>query len=237
MSSDSTIAAAVERQMRNWELSRRQGLEAEAARAERDDVADFITISRRVGSTGGLISQMLGKRLGWPVFDREILHHMANDDAVRTRLYEKMDERDTGWIESVLRWLLQGEFRREDYFVRLSETVLALARQGPAIFLGRGVDLILPRERGLRVRLTASEESRVAEYAEQRDLDEKAALAEMKRIETDREAYLRHHFNIDPSDPMRFDVVVNLDRFSTDDVIEMIVAAARLRGVQSGTGS
>lgn len=233
MSSDSTIAAAVERQMRNWELSRLQRLAAEKTPEKRDEVAEFVTISRRVGSTGGLISQMLGKRLGWPVFDREILQHMAGDDDVRTRLYEKMDERDTSWIESALRWLLQGEFRKEDYFVRLSETVLALARQGPAIFLGRGADLVLPRERGLRVRLIASEETRVAAYAQQHGLDEKAARAEMRRIDADREIFIRNHFDIDPDEPTRFDMLLNLDRFSTEDVLELIATALGRRGVEA----
>lgn len=233
MSADSTIAAAVEKQMRNWELSRQQRVEVRKTPEKTPEAADFVTISRRVGIAGVAIAQKLGERLGWPVFHKEILQHMAEDDDVRQRLYEKMDERDTNWIESVLRWLLQGEFRKEDYFVRLSETVLALARQGPAIFLGRGVDLILPRERGLRVWLFASEDTRVGEYARQRGLDKKMARAEMRRIDADREVFIRNQFNVDPADPTRFDVLLNLDRFGPDDVIEMIVATLGRRGVEA----
>jgi cytidylate kinase len=156
---------------------------------------------------------------------------MAGDDQVRARLYEKMDERDTSWLESVLRWLLQGEFRKEDYFHRLSETVLALARQGPAIFLGRGMDFILPQDRGLRVRLLAPEETCIREYARQNQCDEKSAQARIERIERERAEFIRQCFGKTKADPLRFDLILNLGRVSQDDAVELIVKALRLRGV------
>jgi cytidylate kinase len=232
MPADSTVAKLVEKQMRNWEIARQQRLEHERDRQKRQ-VADFITISRAVGSAGGQVAQRLAERLGWPLFDKEILQHMAGDDHVRARLYEKMDERDTGWLESVLRWLLQGEFRKEDYFHRLSEAVLALSRQGPAIFLGRGVDLILPQKRGLRVRLVAPEEDRIREYARQNQCAEDAARAQIARIEHERAEFVRRCFGKATADPTRFDLLINLGRFSQADAVELILAALRLRAGSS----
>jgi cytidylate kinase len=228
MPADSTIAKLVEKQMRNWEIAQQQRLEIEERRQDME-VEDFITISRAVGSAGNQVAQRLAERLGWPLFDKEILQHMAGDDRVRARLYEKMDERDTNWLESVLRWLLHGEFRTEDYFHRLSETVLALARQGPAIFLGRGADLILPPSRGLRVRLVAPEAQRVREYARQNQCDEKTAATQIERIERDRAEYIRQCFGKAKTDPTRFDVVLNLGRVSQSDAVELILTALRLR--------
>ena len=230
MSQDSTIAKLIERQMRNWEIARQQRPRADQDQPERQ-VADFVTISREVASGGYAVADLLGKRLNWPVFDKEILQHMAGDDALRRRLYENLDERDTNWLESVLRWLLQGDFRKEDYFHRLSETVLALTRQGPAIFLGRGADLILPQDRGLRVRLFAPQDLRIREFARRQKCDEKAAQAQIKRIRLDREIFIRNHFHQgEPHDPTRFDVHLNLGRLTHADAVELIVAALRLRG-------
>jgi len=230
---DSDISKLVEKQMRNWEITQQQRLEIEKRGAEKE-VEDFVTISRAVGSRGTEVARRLAQRLGWPLFDKEILQHMAGDDQVRARLYEEMDERDTSWLESVLRWLLKGEFRKEDYFHRLSETVLAIARQGPAIFLGRGVDFILPQDRGLRVRFLAPEESRVREYARQNQCDEKVARGRIARIEHERSEFIRRFFGKTKADPLRFDLILNLGRVSQDDAVELIVTALRLRGVAFG---
>jgi cytidylate kinase len=159
---------------------------------------------------------------------------MAGDDQVRTRLYEKMDERDTNWLESMIRNLLQGEYRKEDYLYRLSEAVLALARQGPAVFLGRGADFVLPQDRGLRVRLMAPDETRIGMYAKQHNCDEDTARAEIARIEREREDFFRRCFGKMRADPTRFDLMVNLGRMSQPEAVEVILAALRLRGVQVG---
>jgi cytidylate kinase len=233
MPPDSTIAKLVEKQMRNWELARQQRLEIEEGHPQ-TPVAHFVTISQAVGSTGEQVARKLAKRLGWPLFDKEILQHMAGDDQVRTRLYEKMDERDTSWLEHMIRNLLQGEYRQEDYFYRLSEAVLALARQGPAVFLGRGADFVLPQDRGLRVRLLAPEDFRTVMYARQHQCDTDTARAEIARIEREREDFFRRCFRKHRADPTRFDLMINLGRMSHDEAVEMILAALRLRGVRVG---
>ncbi|MEW6251294.1 MAG: cytidylate kinase family protein, partial [Planctomycetota bacterium] len=152
------IAKLVEKQMRNWELSRAQraaGPGGQGGTGTAQRVAPFVAISRSVEAGGSEVARELGEALGWPVFDREILQAMAGDNEVRARLYENMDERDKSWIEDALKWLLRGRVPPEDYYYRVTEAVLAIQRQGPAVFLGRGADLILPKELGLRVRLDA----------------------------------------------------------------------------------
>jgi hypothetical protein len=202
MPPDSEIAKLVERQMRNWEIARQQCPEFEQD-PEQKQVEDFVTISRQVASGGYVVAQLLGQRLGWPVFDKEILHHMA------------------------------GDFRKEDYFHRLSEAVLALARQGPAVFLGRGADCILPQDRGLRVRLLAPQEARVREFARRGHCDQKAAQARIAETERERDEFFRNHFNTTRFDLTRFDLLINLGRVSHDHAVELIITALHLRGAKS----
>ena len=85
------IDRLVERQMRNWELAKSQPLTSGHPESEMND---FITVSQAVGSGGGAIAQQLADRLGWPLFDKDLLLAMARDDAVRARIYASMDERD-----------------------------------------------------------------------------------------------------------------------------------------------
>lgn len=230
MTTEPSIAKLLEKQMRNWEIARQQRVEEQKPQAELM-VEEFITISRAVGAGGKQIAEKLSEKLGWPLFDREILQMMAENDDARTRLYEKMDERDTSWLESVLRWMLQGELRKEDYYYRLYETVLALARQSPAIFLGRGADLILPQGRGIRLAFFASRPSRVRNYAQSHAVDEKFAAVEVERIGRQRDEFVRRNFNVEPNDMSRFDLQFNLDRVSTDNALALILDLMKRRGL------
>lgn len=221
LSHDSNMSRFVEKQMRNWEIASGQHPAAHA----REQVADFITISNLVGAGGGDVATLLGNELGWPVFDRELLTNMAHDDDTRFSLYRSMDERDMGWLEETLRPLVDRGFRKNDYFHRLVETVLCLARRTPSIFVGRSVDLILPRARGLRVRLVASREYCVQQFAKRGELQPERAQAEVDRIEAERADFIKHHFHLDPTDPMRFDLQVNVERFSARQIVNLILSA------------
>lgn len=222
------IARAVERQMRNWEIARSQHLEKHPPTGA-PIVADFVTVSRMVGSGGGSVARALGKRLGWPVFDRDVLQHMAGDEGWRKELYERLDERDVGWIEEILRWVLLGDRGSQGYVRQLTETMLALARQGSAIFLGRGAEMILPPDAGLRVRIIAPPDQCIAHLAQRQGLSDADARAEFDRIQTQRDEYMRTYFQVKPGGAPQHDVVLSMRNFDVDAAVDVILAARAAR--------
>ncbi len=231
MATHPAVARLVERQMRNWELTRAQR-PAEPEAPKRPEVEDFVCLSRLAGIDTGDLTAELGRRLGWPVFGREILESMAGDDFVRRQIYATMDERDLGWTEEVIRSLLRHELGRNDYFHRLCETLVSLARQGSSIFVGRGADLVLPAGRGLRVRVVASRAGRVQAYAEAHGVAEGSAEKTLERIERERGEFFRRHFQRQAQDPTRHDLTINLDRFTVPQAVELILEARRLRAAE-----
>jgi cytidylate kinase len=217
------IGKLVERQMRNWELARSQRATQDSPTTEK--VADFICLSREVGVGANRIGALLGERLGWPVFEKEILHHMAGDDGQREQIFASMDERDVSWCEEVLRSLMQPEFVKNDYFHTLCKTILALARQGSAIFIGRRADLVLPSDVGLRVRIIAPLAMRIQRLVERRCFSAEAAEQKVARLEEKRAGFTRQYFRVDPHDPQSYDLVINLKRFSFKEAVELILSA------------
>ena len=222
----SGLARLVEKQMRNWELTHAQRHEGPPPSPR--EVGEFICISREVGAGGHMIALAVGERLGWPVFGKELLHLMAGDDALRKPIYAALDERDTGWLESMLQTLMDSKFVRDDYFRRLSETVLAIARKGNAVFVGRAVDMILPADVGLRVRVIAPRKMRVDRMAARGHVDREQAEREIDWLEEDRTAYIRRHFGVDVGDPRRYDLVINLGRLTHAQAAEVVVRAHEL---------
>jgi cytidylate kinase len=223
------LSRVIEKQMRNWEIGRAQ--RPEVFRSSRREASQFITIANICGAGGNEVAQMLSERLGWPVFDRQILTLMARDDEVRESLYRSMDERDLSWFEGIFRTLTQQEFRKNDYFHRLTQIILWLARQGPAIYVGRSVDLILPKDKGLRVKVIASMERCIENFVRFNNTTPEQAKKEIDRIERERREFVEHHFHIDPYSPTRFDLLVRVDRFTTSHVVDLITCAMKARGI------
>lgn len=217
----SGIDRLVERQMRNWEIGRSQRNRHETP--HHSEVEDFVAISRDVGAGGSEVAAMLGDRLGWPVFDKEILCAMAGDDTLRRQIYESMDERDLDWFEEAARALAQPGFAKDDYFHNLTKTILSLACQARGVFLGRGADLVLPRNVGVRVRLVAPFEQRVRHVAERRSIDLDAARDEVARIDRERAEFIECHFRTRIDEPTRCDLMINRGRLSVQQATELIV--------------
>jgi cytidylate kinase len=216
------IEKLVERQMRNWELRRAQRLRSDEP--DRPEVEDFIAISRQVGAGASEIAGTLASQLGWPRFDKEILHAMAANDTTRHKIYESLDERDLAWWEEAFRSVTDPEFIRNDYFRRLVKTTLSLARQGSAVFVGRGADLMLPRHLGFRVRIVAPIAMRLQRFADRhgKTLQESGDI--VTRIDQERAEFIRHHFRADINDPTRFDLTLNMEHFTIERAVEAIVA-------------
>lgn len=228
--SDRSLGNLVERQMRNWEISRSQK-RTDPVSIGLQPVEQFICISRAVGLPGEKVANSLMEITGWPIFDREILALMSGDEDYRRQIYSSLDERDLSWLEDFIMSLTKGLINREDYFHRLSATISALARKGHAIFLGRAADLILPRDLGIRVRFTASREYCIHEFACSNRIEFDYAARQVEEIEQDRARFLKTHFKTAADDQSRFDLVINLEHLSIDQATEVILTAAKAKSV------
>lgn len=189
---------------------------------------DFICLSRMVGSGGDAIAVEVGRRLGWPVYDGETLAVLSGDDDRVGQKPARLDDQERHWCDDVLRPLLEARCSRADYVPRLRETVLALANRGPAVFVGRGSDSILPREHGLRVRIVGSIEARLRRYSAEHNLTPSEARWEMERLNARREEFVRQNFRACPDEVTRFDLTINTDRMTTNQAAGLIHAAHAL---------
>ncbi len=99
-----------------------------------------IAVSRETGTYGAAVAREVANRLGWPVYDRELLQRIADDMGVRHQLIESVDERQVGWLSECL---AKGVFavpavNQVAYARQLVETLLSLATHGECVIVGRG---------------------------------------------------------------------------------------------------
>jgi cytidylate kinase len=197
-----------------------------------------IALSREVGALGTTVAKAVGQRLGWTVYDHELVERVARDMNLRTQLLESLDERLGDWVADCFRAFSSKRVVSEfDYVEHLVQTLLGLAARGQCVIVGRGAALVLPGDRVLRVRLVAPPEFRIETIARQLGAGHDAALRHIERTEHARTAFIKAHFRKDPKDPVNFDLLVNTGTFTAEEAADLIVAAlGRLQARVAGAG-
>jgi cytidylate kinase len=185
-----------------------------------------IAISREVGARGTSVAQTVGERLGWPVYDHELLELIAREQNLRVSLLESVDERRTSWIEEAMEGFAEIPAVSTSAYVRyLTETMLSLAAHGECVIVGRGAAQVLPPASTLRVRLVAPREQRIEWMMRERHLPHDEAARRVVEVEHERMCFIRDHYLKDPTDQHGYDLVINSGRFSVAECAGLIVDA------------
>jgi cytidylate kinase len=185
-----------------------------------------VAISRQHGIFATVIAEKLGERLNWPVYDRELINHIAKEEGLNAKLVESADERRVGLLE----WYLQGlspntSLSQDAYVCFLIKTLLALSVHGECIIVGRGAAQLLPAATTLRVRLVAPREDRIAAMQKRFSLTHEEAAQRVDKKDKDRDRFIRDFFHKDPGDATGYDLVLNAARFSAEECADFIAQA------------
>jgi cytidylate kinase len=188
----------------------------------------YLLISREKGAGGSAVGQLAGKRLGWQVFNKEIVDAIAQKANVRRELIESLDERDRATIrDAVDRFLCPQPVGPAGYLATLREILLTLGHQGDVVIVGRGAQYVLPGQFGLRLRMVAPIEVRVRRIATEGSLSLKAARVEVEGSDRERVRLTRRHFGQDWRDPLNYDVIINTAELTVEAATEVAVAAVQ----------
>ncbi len=228
------IEELVSQQIQRSELARKR--ESEGGQPCQNPV---VTISRTMGSGARIVARKLAKDLGWSLWDKELLDAIAQDAEVSKRVVETFDEKAVSEIELFARVAL-GDYESGGflYAKHLARAVAAVAQLGNAIILGRGANFLLPD--ALSVRIDASFERRVQNMMTYENLTRQQAEAKIRTSDKERHEFLVRMFGKERVERAHYDLSIWMDRFSTDDAVEIIkttiqVWCARLRIQQPGT--
>jgi hypothetical protein len=190
----------------------------------------MIVFSREFGGRGAEIGTAVASRLGFQFHAQELVHEIAKRARVRQQLVESLDERAQDRIEQWVTEMMEGGvFAPSDYLRNLTKVIVALGRHGRGVIIGRGAHFILDPARTLRVRAYAPLETRVALIAEREEVGLVEARAKVLRVDAERIAFYRQHFNVDVADPIHYDLLVNTATLSVEVCVELVVRAFKAR--------
>jgi cytidylate kinase len=203
-----------------------------------------VTISASYGCGGAEVAPAVAERLGLPFHDRAIPVQVAGRLGVPVSEAEANDE-------TVVRglWRLVASLGTMPYPVggvmptaavpderayrQQTERILAeIADSAGGVVLGRAAALVLgDRPDVLHVRLDGPKDRRLAAAVARSRRPRDEVRRELEANDRSREAYVRHFYRCDPTSPQHYHVVLDSTALPLDTVVNLIVTAARGRGL------
>ena len=189
-----------------------------------------IAVSREAGSRGGTIARRAGKKLGWQVYDQELLEYIAQEGAFRQGIAEALPPAAAVWAEERLQALTREQnLSKHPAILELARIVLALGAQGDAIVLGRGAGCILPPESTLNVRIMAPLADRIAYMSQHLLRSEEETAIEVELRDRLRFEFITTHFHRQPTEVYQYDLLLNSKLLGEEISAELIAQAARAK--------
>jgi len=209
-----------------------------------------ITISRQYGSGGNEIAVRVSQQLGYRYFDKEMLAQAASEEGILNG--EKVDFSEDnykmrGFLDRLFNWprmVAQVGTRIEDKTGAISEEIRILNEvesvnlirsaieeayeHGDVVIVGRGGQAILGEKPGaFHVRIQAPLPARVERLHERENYS--LGGAQDAAIKRDRAAadYLKRFHDIDWSDPLLYDLVVNTGKLDSEAAIYLVTEAVK----------
>ncbi|MBR5274766.1 MAG: cytidylate kinase-like family protein [Bacteroidales bacterium] len=195
----------------------------------------IINIGRQFGGGGLGVAHELGRKLGIPVYDKELITKAAQDSGFSKAIFEESDEKKRLFSLSSIFANRFGD--TENYmsdrglFKMQSETIRKIAEQGSAIIVGRCADYILrDMECTLDVFLTSPLEIRAARIAERSglSLEEAEKLAEEK--DKNRAEYYNYYTFTDWGVASTYDLCIDSSALGIEGTADLIIEFARKAG-------
>ncbi|MFP5370598.1 MAG: cytidylate kinase-like family protein [Actinomycetes bacterium] len=203
-----------------------------------------VTFSAAYGAGGAEVAPAVAERLGLPFHDRMIPAQVAgrlgvsvaeaeaNDETVVRGLWRLVASLGTmpDPVGGVLPTATLPDARA---YREQTERVLAEIADGAGgVVLGRAGAMVLrDRPDVLHVRLDGPRELRLAAAVQRSGRPRDEVRREMEANDRTREAYVRHFYRADPAAAKHYHLVVDSTALAVETVVELVVVAARSRGI------
>lgn len=199
----------------------------------------IINVGRQFGSGGRLVALALGRKLGIPVYDQELIAKAAEQSGFSKELFANSDEKRnllalSSFIVDVGRFGSADNYMSDNQlFVIQSNVIRSLADNGPAIFIGRCSDYILRDRKCLDVFVTATDEVRIKRIAERMNITPEQADSLMRKKDRTRETYYNYYTFGNWGVASNYDLCVDSSVLGIEGTADMIIDFCRRAGLLS----
>jgi uncharacterized membrane protein YczE/cytidylate kinase len=192
----------------------------------------IITIARQYGSGGHAVGEMLAARLGWKLYDKEIISEVARTSGLSEEAVSKIDEQAPGWLQGIYlnsnEYISEPQGQHDQVFQQEVRIILHAARTGSCIIVGRLANFILKNTPNvISVFLHANEDYRIKRVMRDFSLTEEQALHEIRRMDANRRRFCHRRTGKDWSQADNYHLSFDSAMFTDEQLVDMILAAQK----------
>jgi len=177
----------------------------------------IITISRLTGSGGREIAAATAQALHFQLIDRQTMDAVIDQQfPVRTEQLSRIKK------------------DRRVYHEMVRSAIAEVAAAHNVVILGTGAQFLFARVvASLRVQIVAPLPYRIARVMRLANVERSAAEKIIEERDLEKETFIKTLYSKDWRDPAHYDLVLNIDQFSNEMAVEIIVMAARAKGIEA----
>lgn len=211
---------------------------------ERKEAGPVITISRETGCGANEIAEALvhrlnevaenaGKKAGWRWIDRQILEKSAEElNLDPTRIHKVLTDHERGTVDQIVE-ALSGHTHKSDIKIRktLLDIIRQFAEQGNVVIIGRGGATISHDiVKSLHIRFEAPLLWRTEAFMKKFTYSREFAKEFIKKTDAERDLF-NNKLTGEKSFNLLYDCIINRSRFTTAEIIEIVMKMATLKGI------
>ena len=219
------VSQMIEEQVHVWRMSHK----SEQQRPPKGTILPVITISRSFGARGAEIATLLEHRLGFKVWDKEILNVISERLGSSVEFLESLDEHAQNLVEDTIFGFLNRKSTNLNYLLYLARAVQAIEKFGSAIIVGRGANHIVKNKQALHVRVVAPMSERVKWLTDSRNISKEEAKNLILEYDKDRAEFTRVSFNKDINEASNYDITLNVGTISLQQAADIIAEVYEMK--------
>lgn len=197
-----------------------------------------ITIGRQFGSGGKAIGRKLAEHYGIGFYDKELIARVAKDSGFCEEIIEQHDERPTN---SFLYNLVMDTYSfgyntssfvgmpiSQKVFLAQFDTIKKIAKEGPAVFIGRCadnaladfpnvLDIFIHADKDFRIQRIMTEE----QYG--KPADKQKAQDLMQKMDKQRQSYYNYYSSEKWGVAETYDLSINSAKLGIDGTVDLLI--------------
>lgn len=196
----------------------------------------LITIGRQFGSNGRIIGETIGKKMGIPCYDKQLIKRVAKESGLWEDLLDELDEkRSNSFLYSVVMdpYAFSYSFDKQGFGMTLNQkafmatynTIENIAKEGSGVFVGRCADYVLRNtDKVLSVFLYAPLEVRIRTIMDRFDLSEKQAKEQIQKEDKARASYYNYYTSNKWGKMESYDLCIDTSILGPEKTAEQIIS-------------
>lgn len=193
------------------------------------------TIGREFGSGGRDVGEQLAKRLGIPLYDKELLQHAAKESGFCQEIFENHDERPTN---SFLYSLVMDTYSLSGYstapfldmplnhkvFLAQFDTIKKIAENESCVIVGRCADYALADNPDcINIFIHADMEERIKLVSRRGNMTENKAKDLILKNDKQRSSYYNYYTSKRWGDSASYNLTLDCGKLGVDGCVDMIL--------------